>query len=80
MSDYIQASNSARRWENEAVERPVVQKGEPLKKELSAFISAATEGSEPVVPLKDGLRALELAYTIDELATDHKDGLEATFT
>jgi predicted dehydrogenase len=40
--------------------------GEPLKLELESFVSAVQTRSAPVVSGEDGLRALELAMTINE--------------
>jgi predicted dehydrogenase len=40
--------------------------GEPLKIELEAFVKCVHERSEPIVSGEDGLRALELAISINE--------------
>jgi predicted dehydrogenase len=40
--------------------------GEPLKLELEAFVKCVQERSKPVVSGEDGLRALELAMSINE--------------
>jgi predicted dehydrogenase len=40
--------------------------GEPLKLELEAFVKCVQERSKPVVSGEDGLRALELAISINE--------------
>lgn len=40
--------------------------GEPLKLELEAFVKSVQERSKPVVSGEDGLRALELAISINE--------------
>lgn len=52
------------------VERVFVENREPLKSELSAFVEAAVEGTEPLVTGDDGLQVLELIDTIDALATE----------
>lgn len=51
------------------VERLSIDQTEPLKNELSAFSEAVRGNEEPVVTGEDGLRALELTQTIDEMAT-----------
>ena len=48
----------------QVVERPTVDNGEPLKNELSAFVEAVREGSDPVVPGDDGVAALSLARRV----------------
>ncbi|WP_049899983.1 Gfo/Idh/MocA family protein [Halococcus agarilyticus] len=52
------------------IEQPMVGGGEPLKKELAAFVDCVETGDEPVVTAADGLRALEVARTIDRLASE----------
>ena len=56
------------------IEQPMVGGGEPLKEELAAFVDCVETGDEPVVTAADGLRALEVALTIDRLAGE--DALE----
>ncbi|PSQ11661.1 gfo/Idh/MocA family oxidoreductase [Halobacteriales archaeon QS_7_68_65] len=56
------------------IEQPMVGGGEPLKEELAAFVDCVETGDEPVVTAADGLRALEVALTIDQLAGE--DALE----
>ena len=48
----------------QVVERPTVDNGEPLKNELSAFVEAVRDGSDPVVPGDDGVAALSLARRV----------------
>ncbi|RLM64187.1 Gfo/Idh/MocA family protein [Halorubrum sp. Atlit-26R] len=48
----------------QVVERPTVDNGEPLKNELSEFVEAVREGSDPVVPGEDGVAALSLARRV----------------
>lgn len=50
------------------VERVSVETGEPLKNELSAFIRASVDGTEPLVSGEDGIHAVELTRQIDALA------------
>jgi predicted dehydrogenase len=49
-------------------EHPSVERGEPLRRQLEAFVGAATTGEPPVVSGEDGLRALELARTVSATA------------
>jgi predicted dehydrogenase len=48
----------------EVVEHPVFPKCEPLKLELQDFVRCVREGSEPLVGLRDGKRALEVCVTM----------------
>jgi len=59
------------------IEQPMVGGGEPLKNELAAFVECVRTGGEPVVTADDGLRALEIARTIDRLATDETREVDA---
>ena len=52
------------------IEQPMVGGGEPLKEELAAFVDCVETGDEPAVTAEDGLRALEVARTIDRLTRD----------
>jgi predicted dehydrogenase len=48
----------------EVVEHPVFPKREPLKLELQDFVRCVREGSEPLVGLRDGKRALEVCVAM----------------
>jgi predicted dehydrogenase len=48
----------------EVVEHPVFPKREPLKLELQDFVRCVREGSEPLVGLRDGKRALEICVAM----------------
>jgi predicted dehydrogenase len=48
----------------EVVEHPVFPKREPLKLELQDFVRCVREGSEPLVSLRDGKRALEVCVAM----------------
>lgn len=48
------------------VENPAVDNGEPLKHELRSFAEAVRDGQDPTVTGEDGLRAVELAQTINQ--------------
>lgn len=69
LPEYVETNGGVRYRNESVVERPTVQNGEPLKAELSAFVSTVRSDSEPVVSAEDGLRALELAHRIDDLAS-----------
>lgn len=58
------------------VARPPVASEEPLHAELKSFLHAVRERSTPVVPLKDGHRALALALQIVSAIGDHEKKLE----
>ena len=70
------------RWQDEAPASPSVNpqigvtkvpvaSEEPLHAELKSFLRAVRERSEPVVPLEDGRRALELALEILAAIREH---------
>jgi len=56
------------------IENPAVDNGEPLKRELDAFLDAVREGREPKVTGEDGIHALSLAKEINRKAfgSEHK--------
>lgn len=66
--EYIESDGDVRYRHESIIEQPTVDKGEPLKAELAAFVDAATGEAEPVVTAQDGVQALELAREIDALA------------
>ena len=66
--EYVAGNGGFRHRTESVVERPMVDNGEPLAHELSAFLEAIRDGTEPVVTAEDGLRALELATRVDDLA------------
>ena len=66
--EYLSEDGSVRYRHESVVEHPAVDTGEPLKRELAAFVGAAIEGEEPPVTAEQGLRALELAREIDDRA------------
>lgn len=55
----------------EIIERPVFPKSEPLKLELAHFVSCVREKRQPLVGIRDGKRALEVA--IEVLRQIHDD-------
>jgi predicted dehydrogenase len=54
---------------------PRIDKTEPLKAELAAFVRCVAEGTEPLVTGEDGLRALEVAGRILEAMAEHRSKL-----
>jgi predicted dehydrogenase len=68
--EYVAADDGLRFRSETLVERPTVNNGEPLKKELDAFVEAARDGTDPVVTGEDGLRTVELA---DRIQTELED-------
>ena len=68
--EYVEENGDITYRHENVVERVSVEKGEPLKNELSAFVEAVTTDSEPVVTGEEGLRALRLTRLVDELAAD----------
>ena len=49
----------------QVVERPTVDNGEPLKKELESFLAAVQNGTDPIVSGEDGVAALALAKRVE---------------
>jgi predicted dehydrogenase len=68
LPEYVEENGDVTYHHENVVETVRVEKREPLKNELAAFVEAAIAGTEPVVTGEDGLRALELTRRIDELA------------
>ena len=68
LPEYVETNGDVRYRQESVVEHPTVQTSEPLKRELSSFLHAARTGSTPEVTGEDGLRVLELANRVDELA------------
>lgn len=68
LPEYIEQNGDIRYRHESVVERPMIENTEPLKNELSSFVDVATTGEPPVVTAESGLRVLEIARQIDELA------------
>jgi len=68
LPEYIEEDGEVQYRQESIVEQPMVGNGEPLKEELSAFVQAVRSGEEPPVTGEDGLRALELAWRVEEAA------------
>jgi predicted dehydrogenase len=72
LPEYIENDGDVRYRNENVIERPTVDNGEPLKKELASFVEAATTDAEPEVSGEDGLRALEIARKIDNTAAGRR--------
>lgn len=70
---YIESDGAVRERVESVVERPIVENGEPLKAELESFVASVASGTEPVVTAEDGLRAVEVARRIDDVATERRE-------
>lgn len=66
--EYIESDGEIRYRHESVVERPMVENGEPLKAELDAFVTAARDGTEPLVTAEEAIRVLELVMQIEILA------------
>jgi predicted dehydrogenase len=66
---YVEQNGDVRYRQESIVERPAVPSGEPLKKQLSAFVEAATTGRPPVVGPDEALEALNVTREIHRLAS-----------
>lgn len=56
------------------IEKPVMQKGEPLRLELEHFIHCVRNGEKPLVGLEEGKNALEVALRILEEIQKNQGG------
>lgn len=66
--EYTQTDGQLRYRNECVVERPMVERGEPLKAELSAFTEAVRTRSSPQVTAQEGLHVLEVAEKIEAAA------------
>jgi len=64
--EFIQEDENIRYRHESIVERPMVDSTEPLQNELSSFVEAVRERSQPAVTGEDGLEAVHIAQQIDE--------------
>jgi predicted dehydrogenase len=74
--EYVESGDQLSYRNESVIERPTVERGEPLKNELRSFVDAAFDGTEPVVTGEEALRALELVREIDEKAARSDHGVE----
>ncbi|WP_311173532.1 Gfo/Idh/MocA family oxidoreductase [Halobellus ordinarius] len=65
LPQYIEHEGDVRYRSESVVERPQVNSGEPLRRELQSFVDAIRSNREPAVSGSDGLRALELIRLIE---------------
>ena len=63
--EYIEEDGDVRFKHEGIVERPVVQNGEPLQRELESFLEAVKSGTTPEITVQDGLNALSVALEIE---------------
>jgi predicted dehydrogenase len=68
LPEYIESDGDIRYRHESVVERPMIKNGEPLKAELSSFVDAVRNGTEPVVTAEDALDVLEIIERIEGLA------------
>ena len=68
LPEYIESDGDVRYRHENVTERPTVENGEPLKKELTSFAETVRTGGEPVVSAADGIRALEFVRRVTEVA------------
>jgi predicted dehydrogenase len=69
LPEYIKQNGELRYRHESIVEQPMVEKNEPLRDELTAFVQAAMDKTTPRVTGEDALRAIEVTRKIDELAS-----------
>ncbi|MFW5924386.1 MAG: Gfo/Idh/MocA family oxidoreductase [Halanaeroarchaeum sp.] len=74
--EYVTEDGAVQYRHESVVERPTIQNGEPLKRELAAFVEAVKTGSEPRVTAWDALRTLEMANRIESIALGQRDSVE----
>lgn len=65
LPEYVETDGDLRYRRENVVERPTVENGEPLKRELSGFVDAVRDGGEPVVSGEEGLAVLR---TVERIA------------
>ena len=65
LPEYVERDGDVRYRSESVVERPQVNSGEPLYRELELFVDAVRNDRTPAVTGEDGLRALELTRRIE---------------
>ena len=63
--EYVTDDGRNRYRHESVIERPRVENGEPLRREIESFLSAVRTGSPPEVTAEDGLRALGTVAEIE---------------
>lgn len=66
--EFVTSNGDVRYRHESVVEYPAVDNGEPLQYELESFLEASRNGDEPSVTGLEGIRAVELAREVNELA------------
>ncbi len=66
LPQYIEDNGDVRYRSESIIERPQVNSGEPLRRELESFAETVESGATPAVTGSDGLRALELTERIED--------------
>jgi predicted dehydrogenase len=69
---YVEDHGDVRYRHESVIERPHVDSGEPLKRELEAFVEAVRAGEPPVVGGEDGLMAVAFADRIRSIAAGRR--------
>lgn len=69
LPEYIESNGDVRYRHENIIERPTVENGEPLKKELASFIDTVRTDGDPIVSAADGIRALELVERVTDAAS-----------
>jgi predicted dehydrogenase len=68
LPEYVETDGDVRYRQESVVERPMVENGEPLKNELTSFLTAVRRDEEPLVSAEDALRVLEVAQQVENSA------------
>lgn len=71
LPSYVTDDGGVQYRHESVTEHPIVDNGEPLVRELEAFVEAVREGKSPPVTGVDGVRAVELAREVERAARDH---------
>jgi predicted dehydrogenase len=69
LPEYFESDGDVRYRHESIVERPTIERGEPLRCELEAFVEAVSDGTTPPVTGEDGLEALAVASQIERAAS-----------
>lgn len=69
--EYTRDDGSLRYRNESVVERPMVERREPLRAELESFLESVRTRTPPVVTAADGIRTVELAERIERRARRH---------
>lgn len=67
--EYRQTNGDVRYTQSSVIERPTVDGGEPLKRELRSFARTVRDGGRPRIPGEAGVRAISVAREISDVAS-----------